>query len=205
MPHPLGGGPRGYPPVLLRVVTQSPEGGGICCVVARSFPASGCGDGGRFCDANRSITRTPPERRRNWTAMPAWASGRIALWSCAERARGVRERGRRRSSSVAVPLQCGVRSRSPRTASTKGWAGCGASKASRISREVQFRAGAAARAQARVTAWRVPDELASGRQARAWLTAVQRAPRILGKACPMTLELVFGAAGGIGEGREGDG
>src|ERR1035441_9071744 len=75
--------------VLRRFVTQSPEGGGGSGVGARSLSALGCGDGGRFCDANRWITRTPPERRRNWTVIPASASGRMELWSWAERALGV--------------------------------------------------------------------------------------------------------------------
>src|ERR1017187_6676564 len=46
-------------------VTQNPGGGGISGVGIGSFSASGCGDGGGFCDANRSITRAPPGRRRN--------------------------------------------------------------------------------------------------------------------------------------------
>src|ERR1039458_3398638 len=56
-------------------VTQSPEGGGGSCVGARSLSALGCVDGGRFCDANRWITRTPPGRRRNWTPTAPAATG----------------------------------------------------------------------------------------------------------------------------------
>src|ERR1039457_2735484 len=94
-----------------------------------------------------------------------------------------------RSNSAAVPVQSGVRRRRVRTASTKGCDGGGGSKASRMSRALQFRAGAAAWAQARAAVWRVPDKVVCGGQARAWLTAVQRAPRILGKAAWMMLPI----------------
>ena len=42
--------------------------------------------------------------------------------------------------------------------------------------------GAAAWAQARAAVWRVADALGCGGQDSAWLTAVQRAPRMRGKA-----------------------
>src|ERR1035438_9892591 len=115
--------------------------------------------------------------------MPASASGRMDSRSCLERTRGVLQSGRSLSRSVAGPLQRGVRSKKARTASTKGSDGGGVSRASSIWRGVQFKAGVAAWAQARVAAWRVEDEVSRGGQAKAWLTAVQRAPRIeIGRA-----------------------
>jgi hypothetical protein len=107
--------------------------------------------------------------------------------SCLERTRGVWQSGRSLRSSAAVPLQRGVRSEKARTASTKGSDGGGVSRASSIWRGVQFKAGVAVLAQARVVAWRVVDEVSRGGQAKAWLTAVQRAPRIAGKACCIVL------------------
>jgi hypothetical protein len=47
------------------VVTQYPEAVGISCVWISHFPAMGCRHGGRFCDANRSIARALPGRRRD--------------------------------------------------------------------------------------------------------------------------------------------
>src|ERR1017187_3500378 len=172
-------------PVLLGV-TQRAGVGGVSGVGRSCCGGGGCGGGAGFCDAKRSITRTPPGRRRKWTSMPASASGRMDLLSRLERAWGVGQSGRRGSRSVAVPVQRGVRSRKAYTASTKGLGGGGVSKASRICDGVQFRAGAAAWAQARAAAWRVPEEAGGGGDARAWLTAVQRAPRIWGKTAWIT-------------------
>src|ERR1035437_3414189 len=143
-------------------VTQNAGGGGISGVGISWFSASGCGDGGRFCVANRSITLTPPGRRRNWTSMPASASGRMDLLGLYERARGSRQSGRSLSSSAAAPVQRGARSKKALTAATEGSEGGGVSKASSISRGVQFRAGAAAWAQARAAAWREWDGWGSG-------------------------------------------
>jgi hypothetical protein len=47
------------------VVTQNPEAVRISCVGISHFPAMGCGHGGRFCVANRSITCALPGRRRD--------------------------------------------------------------------------------------------------------------------------------------------
>jgi hypothetical protein len=68
-------------------------------------------------------------------------------------------------------------------ASMKGSGEGGASKAARISSAVQSIAGAAAWAHKRAAAWRVPEcaGWGGGGVAIAWLTAVQSAPRILGK------------------------
>src|ERR1035437_5856178 len=77
---------------------------------------------------------------------------------------GVWKSGRSLRSAAAVPLQRGVRSEKARTASTKGSDGGDVSRASSIWRGVQFKAGAAAWAQARVAAWRVEIGRASCRE-----------------------------------------
>jgi hypothetical protein len=59
-------------------------------------------------------------------------------------------------------------------------------KASSICCAVQLRAEAAPWAQARAAAWRLGNAVCCGGQAKARLTAVQRAPRILGNASWMT-------------------
>src|ERR1019366_1533767 len=110
------------------VVTKGGGVGGVSGVGGSCCGGGGCAGGSGFCDANRSITRTPPGRRRKWTSMPASASGRMDLLSRLERAWGVGQSGRRGSSSVAVPVQRGVRRRKACTASTKGLGGDGVSK-----------------------------------------------------------------------------
>src|ERR1039458_865816 len=67
------------------VVTQNPR---VECDTrgwVSPFSAWGCGVGGKFCDANGSILRTPPEvwQPRVWApmvmnGMPCWAMGRKA-------------------------------------------------------------------------------------------------------------------------------
>ena len=64
------------------VVTQNPRVECISRGWVSPFSAWSCGDGGRFCDANGSIIRTPPEvwQPRVWApmvmnGMPRWAMG----------------------------------------------------------------------------------------------------------------------------------
>src|ERR1035438_9464228 len=56
------------------VVTQDPRAGCISGVGIRPFFASGCGEGGKFCDANRPnrpTARTPAAAK----GTPLWATG----------------------------------------------------------------------------------------------------------------------------------
>src|ERR1035441_32836 len=64
------------------VVTQNPRVECISRGLVSPFSAWGCGVGGRFCDANGSIIRTPPEvwQPKVWApmvmnGMPRWAMG----------------------------------------------------------------------------------------------------------------------------------
>src|ERR1039457_4152119 len=67
------------------VVTQNPRAGCISGVGIRPFFAAGCGDGGKFCDANRPIA---PRRGRR-QPLRGHRSGRWAGSRRRRRGRGV--------------------------------------------------------------------------------------------------------------------